>query len=107
MIKTGKLIHSVVIQKKITSRDSMGAEIITWEEFARTWASVEPLMGREYFLANQLQAAVDFKITMRYQSGLQPEMRAYWNSRIFDIKNVINTEERNIELILYCKEFVT
>lgn len=106
MIAPGKLIHSVAIEKKVTQRDTYGAEIVTWVEVARAWASVEPLSGREYFQAQQMQASVDYRITMNYQPGIVPTMRVKWNDRGFNIRSVINTEERNIELILMCQEFV-
>jgi SPP1 family predicted phage head-tail adaptor len=105
-MKIGPLRHKITIQQKVPSRDSYGAEVITWDDFLEAWASIEPLSGREYFLAQQMQAAVDHKITMRYQAGILPEMRVKWNDRIFDIKAILNTEERNIEVVLMCKEFV-
>ena len=107
MIQAGKLRHSIIIQKKVVNRDDYGAEVVTWQDFTRAWGSIEPVSGREYFLAQQMQAAVDHKIVIRYQSGITPDMKAVWNSRSFDIKAVLNKEEKNIELTLMCSEFVT
>ncbi len=106
-MRIGDLRHRIVIQNKIVSRDSMGAEVITWEGWMSAWASIQPLSGREYFQAQQMQSVVDHKITMRYQPGIQSEMRINWNNRNFDILSIINTEERNKELVLMVKEFTT
>jgi SPP1 family predicted phage head-tail adaptor len=106
MIQSGKLRHKISIEQKAIRRDSYGAEEITWTPFLYAWASIEPLSGREYFLAQQIQASVDHKIIMRYQPGIRPDMKAVWNGRSFNIKAVLNKEERNIELMLMCQEFV-
>ncbi len=101
----GKLIHSIGIQKKVVTRNDDGSEAVTWEEFTRAWASIDPVGGREYFLASQMQAPTDHRITIRYQPNIESEMRVAWNGRNFNIRSILNREERNIELVLMCQEF--
>lgn len=104
-MKAGRLRHSISIEKKVFIRNSFGEEQITYEPFCLAYASVEPMGGREYFLAQQMQATVDFKFTLRYRSGVKPHFRIVWGERIFDIQNIQNPDERNIQLIIYAKEF--
>jgi SPP1 family predicted phage head-tail adaptor len=107
MLRAGLLRHKVEIQEKATHRDSMGQEVVTWDAFGYAWASVEPLSGREQYYAQQRQASTTHKIKMRYQPGVKSYHRIKWGERFFDIDvPPLNTEERNIELILFCTEAV-
>lgn len=105
-MKIGKLRHRITLQECIASRDSFGAEVLTWVDIATVWASVSPISGKEYFAAHQINAEVTTKITMRYRPGTTPNMRAVFQNRLFYIVSVINPEEKNIALILMCKERV-
>jgi SPP1 family predicted phage head-tail adaptor len=104
MLRAGLLRHKIEIQNKVVTRDSMGGEVVTWVAFAHAWASIEPLSGREYFAARQIQASITHKMKMRYQSGIMPYHQIGWGERFFNIDAVMNTEERNKELVLFCTE---
>lgn len=106
-MKSGKLRHSILIQKKVLIRNSYGEEEVTWEDFTLAYASIEPLAGREYFLAQQFQQKTDYKITLRYRSGIKPHFIIKWGDRTFDIISVLNTGEMNRELIIYASEFTS
>ena len=103
-MRIGKLRHRVILQEYISSKDSFGAEVETWSDIATVWASIEPLSGREYFAAQQINAEVSAKITIRYRASVKPTMRVLFEGRIFEILSVINTEEKKRELILMCRE---
>ena len=106
-MNSGKLRHRITIQSKGVARDSFGAEVITWLTEKTVWASVDPIFGREYFLAHQVQADVTHSIRIRYYEGLRPDWRILFGSRIFDIKSIINLEERGREMVLMARENVT
>ena len=69
-------------------------------------ASVEPLRGREYFQAQQMQNETTFRIRMRWFPQVKSTMRVRFGSRILDIVAIIDPEERHRELQLMCKEGV-
>lgn len=106
MLRAGLLRHKVEIQEKVTSRDSMGGEVVTWETFTHCWCSIEPLSGREYFAAQQVQSTVSHKMQMRYQPGIQPFHQIKWGERTFNIDAILNDSERNVTLTIYCTEAV-
>ncbi len=106
MIRAGKLRHRVTIQQKSVTRNTFGEEVVTWQDVATVWAAIEPLRGREFFESQQINAEVTTQITIRYRDGIAPEMRIIYNSKIYDIQAAINTEERDKELILLCKEVI-
>ena len=97
----------VTIQAYRKSRDSYGAEVETWIDLhAGVWASIEPLIGREYMAAKQLTAEVSHKIRMRYIAGIVPTMVIVWGEREFEIVSVLNVREQNKELFIMATEDV-
>lgn len=103
----GTLRHKILFQSRTISRDTFGAETVTWRTEKTVWASVEPISGREYFLAQQVQSEVTHVIKIRYYDGVRTDWRVIFGSRIFDIKSVINLKERNNQMALMCREFIT
>jgi SPP1 family predicted phage head-tail adaptor len=86
----------------------MGAPTEAWEDLKTVWGAVWPLRGREYILAQQVGADVNYKIRIRYTEDITPANRIQLadTTRFFDIKEVINPDLRNIQLELMCKEAV-
>jgi len=104
-MRAGTMRHKVVIQQNVpTEKDSYGAEVDNWTDYATVWASIEPARGREFWESQQVNAEVTGKIRIRYLGGITPKMRVKHGNRIFDIVSVINPEERNRELQLMVKE---
>lgn len=106
-MKAGWLRHRITLQTKSTTQDTYGAEQDVWTDEATVWASVEPLRGQEYFSSKQMQAEETTRIRIRYRSGITPAWRVIFGDRIFNIKSIINPQERNIFLELMCEEAVT
>ncbi len=105
-MKIGELRHRITIQESVASRDSFGAEILSWVDLAIVWAMVSPVSGKEYFAFQQINAEVSTKITMRYRPSITPKMRVLFENRVLEIDSIINPEQMNISLILMCKEVV-
>jgi SPP1 family predicted phage head-tail adaptor len=103
-MKIGNLRHRVTLQQKTVIEDDLKQQSEAWTDIASVWACIEPLSGREYFAARQENAEVTAKITIRYRKDVTPDMRAVSEGRVFDVLSVINPGERNISLILMCKE---
>jgi len=72
----------------------------TWTTFAEPRASVEPLVGREYFAALGTKAETSIKFRIRYQPGINSKMRVLYNGEVYDIAPPINPREANDELLL-------
>lgn len=121
-MEPGKLSHKITIQKPdpASARDSAGQRITAWLPVAvNIWARVEPLSGREAFLAAQRQENTTHRITLWYSAQLAAvdiSHRVLFGyltefdpppvgTRIFVLDGPpINTDEANIELILRCSE---
>ena len=80
-----RLNQKVTIQTKSVTRAANGEEIVSWVTHATVWACVEPIRGREFFAAAQMQGAVDYRVTIRYLSTVTRAMRVMWGSVVMDI----------------------
>lgn len=106
-MRAGKLRHRLTIQEPTdTVGDTYGDATITWSDYATVWGSVTPLRGQEQYQADQVQAGVTHRVTMRYRVGITSKMRISHNGRVLSIMSVIDREDRNIELELMCMEEV-
>ena len=104
-MRAGWLRHRVEILEKVVSRDSFGAEVVSWATAAVVWASVEPIRGREYIEAKQGQVEVSHRVVMRWREGVSAEMRLrIAGGRMLEIESVIDPVERGERLELMCRE---
>jgi len=105
-MRIGPMRHRITLEAPAESQGSDGSVTRTWAPFATVWASVEPLLGREYFDAQREQADVSHRVRMRYLAGVTHNMRVVLGSRVFEIESVLNAGERDRELVLMCRESV-
>ena len=103
-MEAGALRKRITIQKKSVTKNSYGEEVITWVTHCQAWAQIEPLSGREFLEARQIQAEGMVRFTLRYQAGIEPEMRVLFGTRTFNIQAVIHVEERGREIQLMTVE---
>lgn len=82
-MRAGKLNSRLVIERPEVSRDDTGAELIAWVRVGTVWASIAPIAstrGREALVGDQVQAAIDTKITIRWSPQIDG-MTAKWRAR--------------------------
>lgn len=106
-MKAGDLREVVTVLQREVTRDAMGGEITTWVEFAREYASVVDLNGREYFAAQQAQAEITTQVRMRYVAGVSALMRVEREGGdVLEVVSVVDVNGRQVELKLLCRRFV-
>lgn len=98
------LNHRITLQTPSTTENAFGETGTTWADTLIVWAQVEPLRGREYFAAQQVNAEVTHKVTMRYTHGIVPTMRIKYGLRYFDITSIINPVSTNRMLTVMAVE---
>lgn len=94
----------VKIQSAGRTSDGAGGATVAWTDVATVWAAVEPLTGKEPYIAQQLQGQVTHKVTVRYRTGITPAQRVLYGTRVFDVEAVVDPKERHSVLILACEE---
>lgn len=105
-MQAGRLRERVTIQQQSVSRDSYGAEIVTWADVATVWASVLPKASAERFIVGAAQdlAKISHAVRIRYRTGITPKMRVSWGGRFLYVQTVTDPDGRERELILLCEE---
>lgn len=113
MLNAGDLRTRGVLQQRSNASDSQGGQIVTWIDVATLWAQVVATQGMEGFTADQQRPLVMYDVTIRYRPGVtgsaygaDPSMRFVTGPRVFDIRSVIDTDERHEELVLGCELYV-
>lgn len=103
-MRIGAMRHRVTLQRPSAELDSRG-QPVEWMDVATVWAAVEPLRGREFWAAQQVNAEQTVRIRIRYRPGVTSDMRVLYGSRILLlVAPPIDAEERHVELQLLCKE---
>lgn len=105
-MNAGDLNKRICLLAPATQRNGTGEELATFTEYAKVWAAVNPLNGRELERGKQIAATVSHEVRIRYRTGVNPKQRIVLGTRTLEINAVINKEERNVELLLYCSEVV-
>jgi SPP1 family predicted phage head-tail adaptor len=103
-MKIGELRQRVILQKKEITEDELKQQYETWMDTATVWASVEPLSGREYFAAGQVNSEISVKVTIRYRKDVTPDMRVVFGGKVYETLSVINLKERCETLVMMCRE---
>jgi SPP1 family predicted phage head-tail adaptor len=100
-IDPGRLIHRIAIQRQTTTTDISGT-VVAWSDFVTTWAAIEPVRGLEVLRAGQDTTQLYLTVTIRWQSGILPNMRVRSSNGTYEIQSIENPGERNILLVLNC-----
>lgn len=103
-VKGGRLRERVTFQRRSSTRNDFGEET-RWRDLTTVWAGIEPLSGREYFNALQVQADVSTRIVCRYSSELSdvtPKDRIKHGSTVYDVRSVIDRGNRHRDLEFMC-----
>jgi len=106
VVRAGTYRHLITIKKPIDSVGTSGEPTETWVIYAQRWASINALSGREFWSAKQVNAENTIRFRMRYCHGVTTKMRVEYDNRIFTIDSIINTGERNREMVLMVTEEV-
>lgn len=103
-MNAGKLRNRIAIQR--SGDPSNWGATGSWSTYATVWAGIEPVSGREYVEGRQDRGELTHVVTVRYLSGVRPDMRISFEGRYLKIVAVRNLGERNRALELDCTEEV-
>lgn len=100
--------QQVVFKSPSASRDGRGQETGAETTVATRRAKVKQMSGRELESANKLYPSATWKVVVRYEPTLMSSET--WNitygSRVLEIGNVDNVNERNRIIEFLCSEVV-
>lgn len=102
----GRLKHRITFQKLVNSKNEYGELENSWNDVITVWAEVRPTTGRSFFNAKQINSEISHSVYIRYRNGLSPNMRIKFKGRIFEVLYIMNVNEDNTLMQIYCKELV-
>lgn len=65
-----------------------------WVQVAEFHAAIEPISGREYFQAQQVQGSTTHRIRCRYRPDVKSTQQVRFKGRVFELQSVLNLHER-------------
>ena len=106
---TGDLRHRVAVQSRAEAFDPNGGQNGAWSTDTTVWAGVKTLTGRKFEIARQIDADATVEVKTRYCTSdgaafISVANRILFGTRIFEPVYVVNEHERNIFLLVICKE---
>lgn len=109
-VAIGGLRHKIIIQERQgIAADSAGQRTGTWTTVATTRAKIEPISAREVERAQSFGGNTSHKVTIRYRPNLTRKMQVVFTgsgsaARTFLIAGILNPQEQNVKLELFCQE---
>lgn len=94
----GEMRKRVAIQRIDTTRTESGETVDVAVLFCMAWVKIEPLTGREAWLAKEQQSTTTHRLNMRYQRGITSKMQAVYQGRVFSFTDVRDIDELHEEL---------
>jgi SPP1 family predicted phage head-tail adaptor len=92
--RIGDMRQRIAIERPERSSDGGGGADEIWQLVAEVWARLRPLSGDERNEADALAGRVSHEVVLRYRDDLGPEQRFRFAARLFDIRAVLDIDER-------------
>jgi SPP1 family predicted phage head-tail adaptor len=109
-MSAGARPHRVTIQSLTRTEDQQGGYTEDWTTTRATrWASIEPATASniERRVGHQIEAKLTHLVTVQYVAGMLITDRVKFGSRYFQIRDITNHEELNVQLTLACEELIS
>jgi SPP1 family predicted phage head-tail adaptor len=95
--------HTIDIEEYTQTSDGMGGHTETWSTIQNgLQAHVQPISGREYYQAQQIQNPVNMDVYTPYNEVIKPSMRVLYNGMKLNIISVIDQGGMNEIMSLKC-----
>jgi SPP1 family predicted phage head-tail adaptor len=100
-VRAGRLRHRASFERATQTTNTFGEPVQAWEVLSIDYVAIEPLKGNEKFSAMQVQTDIDTRIIARWHKKLKDlntRDRVVFGEIVYDIKEVLNIDQRNREL---------
>lgn len=96
----------MTLQVLSETTDDYGGQNATWSTVSKLWGGIEPRRGAERYFAHQVDERTTHKVTIRYRSDVTAKNRLLFGARVFNVRGVLNMDERKRFMVLGCEEGV-
>jgi head-tail adaptor len=101
VVDPGKMVHQIQILRQAPGKDVSGTRV-DFSPFITTWAQMEPVKGTDMLRSGQDITQLYITVTIRWQDGIQPNMKVQAQNGTYIIRSIENPGERNVILVLNC-----
>ena len=107
----GKMNRRLHFQTQTRTSDGAGSSSVSYSDSFTTFGMITPKTGRENLFGDQLEENITHIIKIRYRTDVSHKNRIQFRqdsktTRTFNIKRVLNLNDRNRYLDLQCVEGV-
>ena len=88
------LDRRIRMERKVSTRDAFGGEVISYTLRAEVFASVFNQRGREAFLAQQMTPLADIEFRIRWRSDVVETDRVVHDGKVYDIQYIAEMGRR-------------
>lgn len=81
-----------------------GSRTQLWKDKTTLWGSITPLNGKINPEYGKLNTTITHLIIIRFNKNINANQRILFNNRYFYINFILNIEEKNKFLEIYCEE---
>lgn len=108
MIQVGRLRRRVDLESPSTTADGYGGQTNSWTtEASNVPAAIWPVGATEMLKNGQQGMIMTHRVRIRYKSSLKANWRIKYQSRYFNIVNIVDQNMDNRFYDLLCKEAET
>ena len=93
-VRIGDLRQRLFLEEASRVADGGGGASESWAAVAQVWAYLWPLSGQERVEADAIAGRVSHEVWLRHRDGVVPAMRFREGTRVFDIRAVLDVDER-------------
>lgn len=101
-----RLKKRVRFQRLVNRANAFGEIVPEYVEYVTVWAEIIPVSGDESYarVATAETARITHNIRFRALPGLSTKDRIQYRDRLFEIRSIIDEEEKNRTMIAECSE---
>lgn len=100
--------HRVTVQRQVRAQSASGEVSWTWEDWRTVWGDVVHARGSKYLAAQQIEAAQDVTVVVRYRTGYRTDQRLRFEHetgefQTLDILGIVHVRNDPSKVELQCK----
>jgi SPP1 family predicted phage head-tail adaptor len=100
----GTLRERVVIETRLSTRDSRAGAVGNYRYDGQAWAAVSPLMPADLTRADALSALPRWRVTLRKREGLGLSTRLIWRGKYLAVRGAYSDPQTPAQMQLTCEE---
>lgn len=104
ILNPGRLRKKVAVYGYQEEDSALGGKKVCLVKKMMVWAELKPNRGTEFLEYYKDANALQYKITIRYRQDITEKDILVYNGRQFEINSIININENNVALEIYCTE---